>query len=118
MSVIKSRPEGSGRPNDNTAAWIFVPSSSVVPASEMEQVLKQVEEAISESKGVNNAKLEETFNKDYETKKVLVSAVGSISSSADGNYALRYYNGDYRLNELLGSILLKQNMQDSKVSFS
>lgn len=105
LSVIKSRPEGSGRPNDNTAAWIFVPSSSVVPASEMEQVLKQVEEAISESKGVNNAKLEETFNKDYETKKVLVSAVGSISSSADGNYALRYYNGDYRLNELLGEHL-------------
>ena len=47
LSVIKSRPEGSGRVNDNTAAWIFVPSEAIVSANEMEQVLKQVEEAIS-----------------------------------------------------------------------
>lgn len=105
LSVIKSRPEGSGRANDNTAAWIFVPSAAIVSANEMEQVLKQVEEAISESKGVDYAKLKETFSKDYNIKKVLVSAVGTISSSADGNYALRYYNGDYRLNELLGEHL-------------
>ena len=105
LSVIKSRPEGSGRVNDNSAAWIFVPSAAIVSANEMEQVLKQVEEAISESKGVDYAKLKETFSKDYNIKKVLVSAVGTISSSADGNYALRYYNGDYRLNELLGEHL-------------
>lgn len=108
LSVIKSRPEGSGRPNDNTAAWIFVPGMAVVSASEMEQVLKKVEEAISESKGIDNAKLEETFSKDYDTKKVLMSAVGRLSSSADGNYALRYYNGDYRLNELLGEHLAQK----------
>lgn len=102
LSVIKSRPEGSGRVNDNTAAWIFVPSEAIVSANEMEQVLKQVEEAISESKGIDYAKLKDAFSMDYDIKKVLVSAVGTISSSADGNYALRYYNGDYRLNELLG----------------
>lgn len=105
LGVVKSRPEGSGRPNDNTAAWIFVPGAAVVSASEMEQVLKKVEEAISESKGIDIAKLEETFSKDYATKNVLVSAIGTISSTADGNYALRYYNGDYRLNELLGEHL-------------
>lgn len=105
LSVIKSRPEGSGRPNDNTAAWIFVPGLAVVSASEMEQVLKKVEEAISESKGIDNAKLEETFSKDYATKNVLVSDLEKIFSTADGNYALRYYNGDYRLNELLGEHL-------------
>jgi hypothetical protein len=105
LSVIKSRPEGSGRPNDNTAAWIFFPSAAVVSATEMEQVLEKVEEAISESKGVDNAKLEETFSTDYATKNVLVSAVGTISSAAEGNYALRYYNGDYNLNELLGENL-------------
>lgn len=117
LSVIKSRPEGSGRPNDNTAAWIFVPSSSVVSACEMEQVLKQVEEAISESKGINNAKLEETFCKDYDTKKVLVSAVGTIFSSADGNYALRYYNGDYRLTELLGEHIAQTEYANFKGIF-
>lgn len=105
LGVVKSRPEGSGRPNDNTAAWIFVPGAAVVSASETEQVLKKVEEAISESKGIDNAKLDETFSKDYATKNVLVTAVGTISSTVDGNYALRYYNGDYRLNELLGEHL-------------
>jgi hypothetical protein len=102
LSVIKSRPEGSGRPNDNTAAWIFVPIAAIVSATEMERVLKQVEEAISENKGIDKSKLNETFYKNYDAKNVLVSAVGTIVSSVDGNYALRYYNGDYRLNELLG----------------
>lgn len=108
LGVVKSRPEGSGRPNDNTAAWIFVPSVAVVSANEMEQVLKKVEEAISESKGIDNAKLEETFCKDYATKNVLLFDIETISSTADGNYALRYYNGDYRLNELLGEHLAQK----------
>lgn len=107
LSVIKSRPEGSGRPNDNTAAWIFVPSTAVVSAVEMEQVLKQVEEAISESKGIDKTKLGDAFGKDYAVKNVLLPAVGKISSTAEGSYALRYFNGDsdFTLGELLGDNL-------------
>ena len=105
LSVVNARPEGSGRPNDNTAAWIFVPSSIEIAAHEMELVLTQVSEAISESKGINKDKLDEIFNKEYPSKNVLIPAVGTIASNADGTFALRYYNSDYTLEEILGERL-------------
>lgn len=105
LSVVKARPEGSGRPNDNTAAWIFVPSSVEITALEMELVLTQVSEAISESKGINKDKLNEIFNKEYSSKNVLIPAIGTIVSNAEGPFALRYYNSDYTLEEILGEHL-------------
>lgn len=105
LSVVKARPEGSGRPNDNTAAWIFVPSSVEITALEMELVLTQVSDAISENKGINKDKLNEIFNKEYSSKNVLIPAIGTIVSNAEGSFALRYYNSDYTLEEILGEHL-------------
>lgn len=104
--VIKARPQGSGRANDNTAAWIYVPSKVKMSEREMENILKEVEKAISGELGTDEDKLKEVFGKDYPEKKdILYTAVESIESAKEGSYALRYYNGTYQLHELIGDSL-------------
>ena len=117
LSVIKARPEGSGRPNDNTTAWIFVPSSVEITAQEMELVLAQVSEAISERNGINKDILNETFKKEYPSKDVLIPAIGTIVSKAEGYFALRYYNSDYTLEEILGEHLAQTEYEEYKGVF-
>ena len=108
FSVIKARPEGSGRPNDNTAAWIYIPANVDISSDETINVLKTVEEAISEKKGTDYEKLERLFNQEYETNDILISAVGTINSNESSTYAVRYYNGDYTLRELIGRYIAQQ----------
>lgn len=108
LCVIKARPEGSGRPNDNTAAWVHVPSNVRISSEETINILKNVEQAISEEKKTNEAQLIDLFNREYETDDVLISAVGTIASKQDSSYGIRYYNGDFLLNELLGPYVAQQ----------
>lgn len=108
LCVIKARPEGSGRPNDNTAAWVHVPSNARISSEETINILKNVEQAISEKKKTNEAQLIDLFNREYETDDVLISAVGTIASKQDSSYGIRYYNGDFLLNELLGPYVAQQ----------
>lgn len=108
LCVIKARPEGSGRPNDNTAAWIHIPSNVRISSDETINILKNVEQAISEEKKTNEAQLTELFNREYETDDALFSAVGTIISKSDTLYGIRYFNGDFLLNELLGSYVAQQ----------
>ena len=108
LCVIKARPEGSGRPNDNTAAWVHVPSNVRISSEETINILKNVEQAISEKKKTNEAQLIDLFNREYETDDVLISAVGTIASKQDSSYGIRYYNGDFLLNELLGPYVAQQ----------
>ena len=104
--VIKARPQDSGRANDNTAAWIHVPSKVKISAEDMEKILKEVEKVISGELGMDEDKLKEVFGKDYPEKKdILYTAVESIESAKEGSYALRYYNGTYQLYELIGDSL-------------
>lgn len=108
ISVIKARPEGSGRPNDNTAAWIHFPANISISSEETIRVLKSVEEAISEEKGTNKSHLNELFEKEYEPNDVQSSAVETINSNEASVYAYRYFNGDYTLSELLGPSIAQQ----------
>lgn len=108
LSVIKARPEGSGRPNDNTAAWIYVPANVDISSEETIGVLKTVEDAISEKKGTDFERLERLFSQEYETNDVLMSAVGTINSNENSSYAVRYYNEDFILSELIGKYIAQQ----------
>ena len=114
ICVIKARPEGSGRPNDNTAAWIFFPAIVNISSEETVKVLKTVEEAISGKKGTNFEQLNILFDHEYETNNVLISAVGTICSRSDSTYTIRYYNGDFTLYELLGNYIAQQEYSNYK----
>jgi hypothetical protein len=108
ICVIKARPEGSGRVNDNTAAWIYIPANVVISSDETISILQSVEEAISENKGTDYDRLESLFSKEHEIHDVLISAVGTIYSNDNSSYAIRYYNGDYTLKELVGRNIAQQ----------
>lgn len=114
ICVIKARPEGSGRPNDNTAAWIFFPAIVNISSEETVKVLKTVEEAISGKKGTNFEQLKILFDHEYETNNVLISAVGIICSRTDSTYTIRYFNGDFTLYELLGNYIAQQEYSNYK----
>lgn len=108
LCVIKARPQGSGRPNDNTAAWIHIPSNVDISSEETINILNVVEDAISEDKGTNYELLERQFTQEYDSKSGLLSAIESIVSKNDSTFAIRYYNGDYTLHELLGANIAQQ----------
>lgn len=108
ICVIKASPEGSPRPDDNTAAWIFFPANISISSDETVRILNAVEEAISQEKRTDYDLLERLFSQEYESNDVLISAVGTINSRNDANYAVRYYNADFTLNELLGSSIAQQ----------
>lgn len=116
LALVKSRPEGSGRGGDNTAAWIHIPSKCDLPDSQMESVLQKVETAISASKGIDREILDEVFNINYNAKDVLSSAVGTIASKNDADYAVRYYGRgkDFVLKELLGTFIAQQEYANYK----
>ncbi len=108
IGVIKARPEGSGRPNDNTAAWIHIPANVAISAEDTISILKAVEEAISEEKGTDKERLENIFNLDYASNDAQISAVGTLISSNESQYAIRYFNEDFSLKELLGPSIAQQ----------
>lgn len=114
ICVIKARPEGSGRPNDNTASWIHVPAFVDITSSTICSILKDVEVAISGEKGIDKQQLDSLFSQEYNTKDVLYSAVATIASRNDSTYAVRYYNGDFKLYELLGSAIAQKEYGNYK----
>lgn len=103
LCLIKARPEGSGRGGDNVSAWIHIPSNCDLSNSEVVDLLIQVESAISASTGIDIESLKELFEKEYITNNVMVSASSRIVSNNSNGFAIRYYNGEYTLKELLGS---------------
>lgn len=107
IGVVKARPEGSGRPNDNTTAWIYVPAKIQISGQELYWVIERVNDQLSESIGINPVILEELFSKDYAEKKVLFSALQFINPTSDGCTGLYYYGSgtDYSLHELLGDTI-------------
>ena len=108
ICVIKASPEGSPRPDDNTAAWIFFPVRIAITAEQTIKILDIVEEAISQEKRTDYDKLNDVFSREFDSNEVLISAVGTISSKNDSNYAVRYYNGDFSLYDLLGPSIAQQ----------
>lgn len=104
LCIIKARSQNSsGRPNDNTAVWIYVPSKVKMSAEEMENVLKGVKEVISNEYRTDESKLSKIFDKSYDEEDLLFSIANTYKSKDDGAYAMKYYNdGNLSLQDLLG----------------
>lgn len=107
LGVVKARPEGSGRPNDNTTAWIHVPAKMQITGQELCSVINYIDEQLSAALGINPAILEELFSKEYSEKNVQFSALAFIGNNPDGCIGWRDYGvgTGYALHELLGDSL-------------
>ena len=116
IALVKSAPKGSTnwRNWDNTTAWIHVPATCDISNTEIVSVLQNVETAISASKGIDTEILNQVFNIDYNVNDVLLSAAGTIVSKNNADYAVRYYNKDYTLKELLGISIAQQEYSNYK----
>lgn len=105
ISIIKARPEGSGRENDNTAAWIHFPAKIKISEDETYNIIQLVTNELSARKGINRTILEDIFSKEYEVKNALLTATEFIRSPKEGRIGFRYYGGkgsNFQLKELLG----------------
>lgn len=107
LTLIKARP-GSGRAGDNTAAHIHVPAGCAISAEEMVSIIDKVKEQLSVKLRADFESLKITFSKEYAASTASNSAVGAIKSAENGKYAIRYYNADYTLKELLGPAIAQQ----------
>ena len=108
IGVVKARPEGSGRPNDNTTAWIHVPAKMNITGNELNSVIMYVEEQLAAPMGINPAILKKLFTKDYTNKDVKYPALAFIGGyNPEGCIGWRYYGigTGYALHELLGDSL-------------
>lgn len=103
ICISQARPENSGRPYDGAAAWIHVPASVALSGQETEKLIDDVEEALSNKRGIDNQRLDAIFAKDYEERN-LIPAISTIVSKGESS-GVRYYGSgtDYQLHELLGN---------------
>ena len=104
IGIVQARPEGSGRPNDNTTAWIHVPSKVMLTGQELDIIIKTVKDEISARNGINEAKLDELLAHDHKEKLVMVPAVSMIKSDSEKEIGYRTFGkgSNYFLYELLG----------------
>ncbi len=117
IGVVKARPEGSGRPNDNTTAWIHVPAKMNITGNELNSVIMYVEEQLAAPMGINPAILKKLFTKDYTNKDVKYPALAFIGGyNPEGCIGWRYYGigTGYALHELLGNSLVQTSYKKYK----
>ena len=88
----------SGRPWDNVAGWIHIPSNLVITGQEVNSVISKVKKLISATELPEDAELNALFGKEYDTKSI--SARYEASKRA-GKFAKRD-TVIYSLEELLG----------------
>ena len=69
ICIVKARPQGSGRPNDNTAAWIHIPAKMDISGEEIVSIIEKVKDAISAHKEIDS--LKSVFGVEYPNKDVL-----------------------------------------------
>lgn len=108
IGVVKARPEGSGRPNDNTTAWVHVPAKLKITGNELCSVITYIEEQLAAPMGINPAVLNELFTKEYANKDVQYPALAFIGIyNPEGSIGWRDYGvgTGYALHELLGDSL-------------
>ncbi len=117
IGIVRARPEGSGRPNDNTTAWIHVPAKLKITGNELLSVITSIEGELSAQNGINPDLLNELFTKEYDNKNVQYSAFAFIGLyNLEGSIGWRDYgNGtDFALQELLGDSLAQSSYKKYK----
>lgn len=88
----------SGRPWDNVAGWIHIPSNLVITGQEVNSVISKVKKLISATELPEDAELNALFGKEYDTKSI---SARYEASKRDGKFAKRD-TVIYSLEELLG----------------
>ena len=88
----------SGRPGDNVAAWLFIPSNIIISGEEIIDIADKVKEQLFNSRTDSEA-LEDIVSKDYDNR---IYAAKYKSSAKDGGMA--YRNVDfYPLIDIMGA---------------
>lgn len=105
ICLVKANPKNSGRPLDNTAAWIYIPSDLDITGETLSQILESVDGVISDPTEIKTDKLEDIFSKLYTKKDLQGSVLRQLSSKETGEISVRFYgdNTDCKLNNLLGN---------------
>ncbi len=88
----------SGRPWDNVAGWIHIPSNLVITGQEVNSVISKVKKLISATELPDDAELNALFGKEYDTKSI---SARYEASKRNGKFAKRD-TVIYSLEELLG----------------
>ena len=117
ICIVKARPQSSGRPFDNTTAWIYIPDKMDISGEEIVSIVEKVKDVISGNKEIDS--LKSAFEKEYAFKDVLFSALSFMKSNESVEFSARTYgNGTgYFLHELLGIYLAQTEYNNYKSVF-
>ena len=117
ICIVKARPQGSGRPFDNTAAWIHIPAKMDISGEEIVSIIEKVKDTVSGHREIDS--LKSVFGIEYPNKDILFSALSFIKSNDSAEFAERSYgNGtEYALQELLGDYIAQEEYNSYKGIF-
>ncbi len=117
ICIVKARQQGSGRPFDNTAAWIHIPAKMDISGEEIVSIIEKVKDTVSGHREIDS--LKSVFGIEYPNKDILFSALSFIKSNDSAEFAARSYgNGtEYSLHELLGIYLAQTEYNNYKSVF-
>lgn len=115
FTLIKARPEQTGRTFDNTAAWIHVPLKADLSNTEFQQVLDEISSLISDPYNLNESKLQEVANREYEENTALIPP---LTSRGENVAVFLYGHGSkYELTEILGGRIRQPGFADYRALF-
>lgn len=119
ICLVQANPKNSGRPFDNTAAWIYIPFEVEISGEKTKQILDDVEAIISDPTEIKKEKLEEIFNKSNPVKNLQASSLSQLSFEDEGEIVVRYYGEGtgYELNDLLGNDIAQIGYNGCKALF-
>jgi hypothetical protein len=92
---------GGGRPDNNVATWIYVPTQIIISGSELLSVIEEIRRLYqSGTKSVNEDSFTKNpiLGKDYDSKRIPTT----MRESVGNKLAYRTTGGDWSINEILG----------------
>ena len=113
--IINLIREISGRPSDNTAAWIYIPADADINGQAVTNIITTVKRCISKTSidADTRQQLQEIFSHEYPSLKHHLA----YAPSAANGYAYRLTGDYYTLQELLGEDRYQKFYSDYKAIF-
>jgi hypothetical protein len=101
---------------DYQSAWIFIHKDIVLLKGQLTSIMQEVENILKLDISDNKDKLDNIFNKTYQTKNS-----PNYAASSGNDYAVRYYGREsdfqYDINDLLGEFLYQSEYSEYKSVF-
>lgn len=94
----------SGRSMDNTAGWIFIPWNLEISGNQVHEVIKGIQQLLTQPQLPDSASLNRIFSADYPDKKVADTVPASVTQ---GPFAVRKCNAE-SIDLLLGNARCQQ----------